>query len=104
MHPDFVRICRLCKELNLNMIVFSNLTLCDEDMVEAMREVDPQFINVSLYSMEATEHDAITCQLGSWQKTMDAILACEKAGVHIRLAAPLLKIALALIAKEARLT
>ena len=91
MHHDFVRICRLCKELNLNMIVFSNLTLCDEKMVAAMREVDPQFINVSLYAMIPEVHDAITRIPGSWQRTMDALLRCEKAGVHCRIATPLLK-------------
>ena len=91
LHPDFEKICRLCVELNLNFLIFSNMTLCDEKRVAFLREVDPQFINVSLYSMDAAEHDAITCLPGSWQKTMDAILSCEKAGVHIRLATPLLK-------------
>ena len=91
LHPDFEKICRLCVELNLNFLIFSNMTLCDEKRVAFLREVDPQFINVSLYSMDAAEHDAITCLPGSWRKTMDAILACEKAGVHIRLATPLLK-------------
>ena len=91
LHRDFERICRLCVRLNLNFLVFSNLTLCDDRRISFLKEADPQFINVSLYSMKAAEHDAITCLPGSWQKTMDAILACEKAGVHIRLATPLLK-------------
>ena len=92
LHPDFEKICRLCVELNLNFLIFSNMTLCDEKRVAFLKEIDPQFINVSLYSMDATEHDAITCLPGSWRKTIDAILACEKAGVHIRLATPLLKV------------
>lgn len=91
LHPDFERICRLCVELNLNFIIFSNMTLCDEKRIALLKEVDPQFINVSLYSMNAAEHDAITCVPGSWQKMMDAILACEKAGVHCRIASPLLR-------------
>ena len=91
LHPDFERICRLCVELNLNFIIFSNMTLCDEKRIAVLKEVAPQFINVSLYSMNAAEHDAITSVPGSWQKTMDAILACEKAGVHCRIAAPLLR-------------
>ena len=91
LHPDFERICRLCVELNLNFIIFSNMTLCDEKRIVFLKEVDPQFINVSLYSMNAAEHDAITRLPGSWQKTMDALLACEKAGVHCRIATPLLK-------------
>lgn len=91
LHPDFERICRLCVALNLNFIIFSNMTLCDEKRIALLKEVDPQFINVSLYSMNAEVHDAITCVPGSWQKTMDAILACEKAGVNCRIAAPLLR-------------
>ncbi len=91
LHPAFERICRLCVELNLNFIIFSNMTLCDAKRIAFLKEVDPQFINVSLYSMNAAEHDAITRLPGSWQKTMDAILACEKAGVHCRIATPLLK-------------
>lgn len=91
LHPEFERICRLCKELDLNIIVFTNLTCCNAQRVAFLRNVDPQFLNVSLYSMEARIHDAITKLPGSWRRTMDSILECEKAGVHIRIATPLLK-------------
>lgn len=91
LHPDFERICRLCVELNLNFVIFSNMTLCDAKRIAFLKEVDPQFINVSLYSMDAAVHDSITQLPGSWQKTMNALLACEKAGVHCRIATPLLK-------------
>ena len=92
MHPDFGKICRLCRKLDLNFIVLSNLTLCDEDKISVLKETEPQFVNVSLYSMKAEEHDAITRIRGSWKHTMAAIDACQNAGVHIRLATPLLKI------------
>lgn len=91
IHPDFKEICSYCRELNLNVLILSNMTLCNDDMVSFLKSCPPQFINVSLYSMKPEEHDAITTVSGSWCKTMDAILACEAAGVHIRLAAPLLK-------------
>ena len=91
MHPDFERICRKCVELNLNFIIFSNMTLCDDKRIAFLKEVQPQFINVSLYSMDPAEHDAITQLLGSWQRTHDAILKCCDAGVACRIATPLLK-------------
>lgn len=91
MHPDFDRIVRYCKEQNINMIILSNLTLCNDDKIKVLKEVDPQFINVSLYSMNPEQHDAVTTLKGSWQRTMDAILKCEANGIHIRLAAPVLK-------------
>lgn len=91
LHPDFDRVCSLCRELNLNFVILSNLTVCDEKRIEFLSEVQPQFINVSLYSMDEQEHDAITQLPGSWRRTMEAILGCEKAGIPIRLATPLLK-------------
>lgn len=90
-HPDFARICRLCRKLDLNFIVLSNLTRCDEKIIEVLKETDPQFVNVSLYSLVPEEHDAITQIRGSWKMTMAAIDACQQAGIHIRLATPLLK-------------
>lgn len=91
MHPDFDKICRFCRKLDLNFIVLSNLTLCDEKTIEMLKETDPQFVNVSLYSLAPEEHDAITQIRGSWQKTIAAIDSCQQAGIHIRLATPLLK-------------
>lgn len=91
MHPDFERICRKCVELNINFLVFSNMTLCDDKRIAFLKEVEPQFINVSLYSMKPEEHDAITQLPGSWQRTMGAILKCCQAGVACRIATPLLK-------------
>lgn len=91
MHPDFDRILRFCKAENINMIILSNMTLCDDKRIELLKEIDPQFINVSLYSMTPEIHDAVTCLPGSWQRTMDAILKCKEQGIHIRIAAPALK-------------
>lgn len=91
MHPDFNKILHFCKDENINMIILSNLTLCDDKRIELLKEIDPQFINVSLYSMDSAIHDSITTLPGSWQRTMGAILKCKENGVHIRLAAPALK-------------
>lgn len=91
LYPQFVQVCRLCRKLDLNFVVLSNLTRCDENIIEVLKETDPQFVNVSLYSMVPEEHDAITQIRGSWKRTMAAIDACQQAGIHIRLATPLLK-------------
>ena len=91
LHPEFERVCRLCRDLNINFVILSNLTVCDAKRIAFLAEAQPQFINVSLYSMDAREHDAVTQLPGSWRRTMDAILSCEKAGVPIRIATPLLK-------------
>lgn len=91
LHPGFANILREAKRLGLNIIVMSNLALCDAEKVSLLKEVDPQFVNVSLYSMRAAEHDAITQVPESWDDTISAIWDLQQAGVHVRLATPIMK-------------
>ena len=91
LHPEFRRICLYCRELGLNVVIFSNLTLCNSEYVKFFGKIEPQFINVSLYSMEPEIHDSITGVSGSWNKTMMAIRSCHDAGIDIRIATPLLR-------------
>lgn len=91
LHPQFMPFLRYARSLDLNIVVMSNLTLCDARIVSALQEIDPQFVNVSLYSMDAAVHDSITSVPGSWQKTMNAILALCEADVPVRLASPVMQ-------------
>ena len=91
LHKEFASILRYAKSLDLNIIVLSNLTLCDAEMVELLKEIDPQFVNVSLYAVNGTVHDSITQVQGSCRKTKDAIDALQTAGVHVRIATPFMR-------------
>ena len=91
LHKDFAEILRYAKSLDLNIIVMSNLTLCDEKMVALLKEIDPQFVNVSLYAVTEAIHDSITQVPGSCRKTKEAIDALQAAGVHIRVATPFMR-------------
>lgn len=88
LHRDFAAILRHARELGLNVIVLSNLTLCDAKTVELLKEVDPQFVNVSLYAVDEAVHDSITQIPGSCAKTKAAIDALAAAGVHVRIQTP----------------
>lgn len=91
LHRDFAEILRYAKSLDLNIIVMSNLTLCDEEMVALLNEIDPQFVNVSLYAVTEAIHDSITQVQGSCRKTKAAIDALQSASVHIRIATPFMR-------------
>ena len=91
LHKDFAEIIRYAKSLDLNIVVLSNLTLCDERMVALLKEIDPQFVNVSLYAVTEAVHDSITQIPGSCRKTKTAIDALQAAGVHIRIATPFMR-------------
>ena len=91
LHRDFGEILRYAKSLDLNIIVMSNLTLCDEKTVTLLKDIDPQFVNVSLYAVTESIHDAITQVPGSCLKTKTAIDTLQAAGVHIRIATPFMR-------------
>lgn len=91
LHKSFAEILRCAKSLDLNIIVLSNLTLCDEKMVALLKEIDPQFVNVSLYAVTEAIHDSITQVPGSCRKTKAAIDSLQTAGVHVRIATPFMR-------------
>ena len=91
LHRDFASILRCAKGLELNIVILSNLTLCDGDTVSVLKEIDPQFVNVSLYAVDEAIHDSITQVSGSCRKTKEAIDALQAAGVHVRIATPFMR-------------
>lgn len=91
IHPQFREIATLAKEIGLNILVLSNLTACDDGMTDFLADLDPQFVNVSLYSTDPAQHDAVTRRPGSWKETTAALARLKAAGVHCRIATPLLK-------------
>ena len=91
LHKDFAEILCYAKSLDLNIIVMSNLTICDENKVALLKEIDPQFVNVSLYAVNEAIHDSITQIPGSCNKTKATIDALQAVGVHIRIATPCMR-------------
>ena len=91
LHKNFAEILRYAKSLELNIVILSNLTLCNEKMVALLKEIDPQFVNVSLYAVTEAIHDSITQVSGSCTKTKTAIDALQAAGVHVRIATPFMR-------------
>ena len=88
LHRDFAGILRFAKSQDLNIVVMSNATLCDNETIKLLKEVAPQFVNVSLYAINEQVHDSITQVSGSCRKTKDAIDKMLSAGVHVRIVTP----------------
>ena len=91
LHRDFAVILRHAKSLDLNVVVMSNLTFCDGKKVSLLKDVRPQFVNVSLYAVTESIHDAITQVPGSCRKTKGAIDALLAEGVPVRIATPFMR-------------
>lgn len=71
------------------VVLTSGTRISEEDVLRFAR-TQPTWIQMTLFSLDANLHDAITRDPGSHAKTMGAITACLRAGLAIRLKIPVL--------------
>ncbi len=91
MHKDFTKIIKAIRERDCTAACLSNLTLCTDEIINALVEADGT-VQVSLYSMSPAIHDEVTRRKGSWLETMGAIMRLRAAHIPVLISCPCLKI------------
>lgn len=91
MHDNFIDFLKKCNEYNFSVNVLSNLTLLNKDIIEEMKRNRLLSVQVSLYSMDANIHDAITQIKGSFEKTRNAILKLWENDIPLQVSCPILR-------------
>lgn len=91
LHKDIVRIIRAVRERDCTVACLSNLTVCTDEIVQALVEADGT-VQVSLYSMSPAIHDEVTRRKGAWVETMGAIARLRAADIPVRISCPCLRI------------
>jgi radical SAM protein with 4Fe4S-binding SPASM domain len=92
LHKDFIHMLKLAKSYDLSVIVFSNLTLLNEELLCAFSEENITKIQVSLYSMNPEIHDAITLLKGSQVKTINAIKKLIENNIPVAINCPVMDV------------
>lgn len=92
VHPEFLSFLKAAKAKDFNVGVLSNLTLLTDEIVDVLKEGNPSFVQVSLYSLNPDHHDAITTITGSFEKTRCAILKLIDNNVPVQISCPVTKI------------
>ncbi len=91
MHKGFVDIIRYCRSKDLKISVLTNLIALTDKELDVLKEVNINYLQVSLYSMDSKVHDMITTVKGSFEKTMVSIKKLIAANVPIQIACPTMK-------------
>jgi len=92
MHKDISTILRHCRENDFIISILSNLVLLTDEHISLLKEINPSLIQVSLYSMKAEEHDAITQLKGSFGKTKNSIERLVEAEIPMQISCPVMKL------------
>src|SRR5262245_57342835 len=66
LHPDFVAIARAVRERAFALRLFTNGSLIDDAMADAIAELAPFAVEMSLHGATAPTHDATTKRPGSF--------------------------------------
>jgi radical SAM protein with 4Fe4S-binding SPASM domain len=91
LHKEIASILRYARNNDFLISILSNLTLLKDEHITLLKEINPSLVQVSLYSMKAEEHDAITLVKGSFLKTKNAIEKLVAADIPVQISCPVMK-------------
>ena len=91
LHRNFPDFLRKAKDYDFSINILSNLTLLTDEIIAGMKANRLSSVQVSLYSMKAEIHDAITQVPGSFEKTKSAILKLIENDIPLQISCPIMK-------------
>ncbi len=91
LNPNLNSFLLKCQRANFSINILSNLTLLSEELLEIIIANPLIGIQTSLYAMDEDVHDAITCQKGSFQRTLEAIKRLHRYNVPMQINCPIMK-------------
>ena len=92
MHKDIAAILHHARKNDFVISILSNLVLLTDEHIALLKEINPSLVQVSLYSMNAEEHDAITQVKGSFNKTKNSIERLVAADIPLQISCPVMKL------------
>ena len=91
-HPDFKRIIRQIKDEGFALTLLTNLTLLDDEIIDILKEGTLSNVQVSLFSLDPSIHDAITTKLGSLETTLRNLEKLKAARIPVSIATQIMEI------------
>lgn len=92
LRKDLMEIIQEARRLYLRVFLLTNASLITDSIAAKLRELNIAEISVSVYSMNPSEHDQITCQEGSLSKTLAGIASAKKYQIPVIVKTPLMEI------------
>ncbi|MEW6619377.1 MAG: radical SAM protein [bacterium] len=83
LRKDLFTIISYARENMFDVILYTNGTLIDSEIVRKIKELHVSSVEISLYGATALTHDKITRTNGSFEKTMNAIRLLKDSGIKV---------------------
>lgn len=85
LRSDFEEIWAAIAEEGIRRMLFTNATLVDERKAAFLKDMPPDWIEVTILGADAETHDAMMRSPGSFDAAIAGIRTLEKAGLRVRI-------------------
>jgi radical SAM protein with 4Fe4S-binding SPASM domain len=85
LRPDFAELYRYAKARGFLIVLFTNGTLLNPDLVRLLQEWYPHYVEITLYGISPQTYERVTGVPGSFERCMRGIEALVAAEVPLRL-------------------
>ena len=89
--PDLPEILRYARHNDFSITLLTNNVLLTDSLIKEIKNTGVRLLQISVYSMKAEVHDAITRHPGSWKKTIGNIEKLVAQNVPIQIGCPVMK-------------
>ena len=91
LRQDLFELIAEAKRLRFDLRLKTNALLISEERARRLRDLGVRQVDVSIYSVEATVHDAVTKIPGSLERSLAGIARLRAAGVSVKINCPLMQ-------------
>lgn len=81
LRRDFVELLAYARRLGFQVVIYTNGLKIGQQKLEQITQLFPSAVEISIYSANPNEHDAVTRVPGSFERSMDTIGFLRKNGV-----------------------
>lgn len=92
LHRDFLAVAEAVRQRHLALRIFTNGSLVDATMAEAIAALQPLSVALSLHGESAATHDRLTRRPGSFDAMLRGLRELQQRGVRLVLRTPLTRL------------
>lgn len=82
MRPDFYELAAYARSLGIYVALATNGTLITKEVARRLRDIDINYVEISLDGTSAKTHDEFRGVLGMFDRTIEGIKNCVEAGIY----------------------
>lgn len=82
LRKDFLELLSYARQLGFQVVIYTNGLKMSPELLKQIAELYPASVEISIYSADPTQHDAVTRVTGSFEKSMQSLAFFREHGIR----------------------